>query len=175
MLRSGNRLDADVIVTATGLQLQALGGITLAVDGEKVDPTDRFVYKEFLIEDVPNIAWCIGYTNASWTLRADMTARAVAKLLAYKSSNGYTHAYPHLGGQSMAEKHTLNLESGYVKRSPRALPKSGTHRPWHVRHNYLLDLIDHRFDRIEEQMVFGRVAQHTQTSTGSASSPTAVR
>jgi cation diffusion facilitator CzcD-associated flavoprotein CzcO len=158
VLQSGQRVDADVIVTATGLQLQALGGITLAVDGEDVDPTDRFVYKEFLIEDVPNMAWCVGYTNASWTLRADMTARAVAKLLAYMGSHGYTHAYPHLGGKPMAEKPTFNLESGYVKRSLHALPKSGTHRPWHVRHNYVLDLIDHRFDRIEESMVFGRVA-----------------
>jgi hypothetical protein len=147
--------------------LQALGGITLRVDGADVDPTNRFVYKEFLLEDVPNMAWCIGYTNASWTLRADMTARAVAKLLAYMRSHGYTHAYPHLGGKAMKEKPTFNLESGYVKRSPHALPKSGTKRPWHVRHNYVLDLIDHRFDRIDESMVFGRVAspvKQTQTA-----------
>lgn len=156
VLRSGERIDADVVVTATGLQLQALGGIRLVVDGEDVDPSDRFVYKEFLLEDVPNMAWCIGYTNASWTLRADMTAKAVAKLLAYMDSRGYTHAYPHLGGTPMKEKPTFNLESGYVKRAPHALPRSGTKRPWHVRHNYLLDLIDHRFDRIEESMVFGR-------------------
>jgi cation diffusion facilitator CzcD-associated flavoprotein CzcO len=158
VLKSGQRIDADVIVTATGLQLQALGGIKIVVDGNDVNPTDRFVYKEFLIEDIPNMAWCIGYTNASWTLRADMTARAVAKLLAYMESHGYTQAYPHLGGVPMKEKHTFNLESGYVKRAPHALPKSGTRRPWHVRHNYVLDVIDHRFDRIEESMVFGRVA-----------------
>ncbi|MCW2515617.1 MAG: putative flavoprotein involved in transport, partial [Mycobacterium sp.] len=94
VLKSGRHLDADVIVTATGLQLQALGGIEVVVDGEPINPTDRFVYKEYLLEDVPNMAWCIGYTNASWTLRADMTARAVAKLLAYMDSHGYTHAYP---------------------------------------------------------------------------------
>jgi cation diffusion facilitator CzcD-associated flavoprotein CzcO len=163
VLQSGNRIDADVIVTATGLALQALGGISLRDDGEEVDPTDRFVYKEFLLEDVPNMAWCIGYTNASWTLRADMTARAVAKLLAHMQSRGYTHAYPHLGETVMNEKPTFNLESGYVKRSLHALPKSGTHRPWHVRHNYVLDLIDHRFDRIEESMVFGRVASPVTT------------
>ncbi|MDT5177975.1 MAG: hypothetical protein QOJ95_2173, partial [Mycobacterium sp.] len=73
VLKSGRHLDADVIVTATGLQLQALGGIEVVVDGEPINPTDRFVYKEYLLEDVPNMAWCIGYTNASWTLRADMT------------------------------------------------------------------------------------------------------
>jgi len=157
VLKSGGRIDADVIVTATGLQLQALGGIELSVDGEEVKPTDRFVYKEYLIQDVPNIAWCIGYTNASWTLRADMTARAVAKLLAYMDSHGYTHAYPHLGDVPMKEKPAWDLAAGYVQRAPHALPKSGTKRPWHVRHNYVLDVIDHRFDRIEESMVFGRV------------------
>ena len=126
VLKSGGRIDADVIVTATGLQLQALGGIALSFDGEEIKPTDRFVYKEYLLEDVPNMAWCIGYTNASWTLRADMTARAVAKLLAYMGTHGYTHAYPHLGGVPMKEKPTFDLDAGYVKRAPHALPKSGT-------------------------------------------------
>jgi cation diffusion facilitator CzcD-associated flavoprotein CzcO len=158
VLRSGERIDADVIVTATGLQLQALGGISVSIDGAEIKPTDKFVYKEFLLEDVPNVAWCIGYTNASWTLRADMTARAVAKLLAYMDSHGYTHAYPHLGDKPMPEKPTFDLQSGYVQRALHALPKSGTHRPWNVRHNYVLDVIDHRFDRIEESMVFGRVS-----------------
>jgi cation diffusion facilitator CzcD-associated flavoprotein CzcO len=158
VLKSGGRIDADVIVTATGLQLQALGGISVSVDGAEIKPTDRFVYKEYLLEDVPNLAWCIGYTNASWTLRADMTARAVAKLLAYMENHGYTHAYPHLGGVPMKEKPTFDLEAGYVQRAPHALPKSGTRRPWKVRHNYLLDVVDHRFDRIEESMVFGRAS-----------------
>jgi cation diffusion facilitator CzcD-associated flavoprotein CzcO len=157
VLKSGERVDADVIVTATGLQLQALGGITVSVDGNEVKLTDRFVYKEYLIEDVPNMAWCIGYTNASWTLRADMTAKAFAKLVAYMDARGYTHAYPHLGGVPMKEKLAWDLQSGYIQRAPHALPRSGTRRPWHVRHNYVLDVIDHRFDRIEESMVFGRV------------------
>jgi cation diffusion facilitator CzcD-associated flavoprotein CzcO len=156
VLRTGDRIDADIIVTATGLQLQALGGVALSIDGAEVKPTERFVYKEFLLEDVPNMAWCIGYTNASWTLRADMTARAVAKLLAYMESHGYTHAYPHKGPGPMQEKRTWDLEAGYIQRSEHALPRSGTRRPWHVRHNYVLDVIDHRFDRIEESMVFGR-------------------
>jgi cation diffusion facilitator CzcD-associated flavoprotein CzcO len=158
VLASGARLDADVIVTATGLQLQALGGIQIFIDGDEIKPSDRFVYKEYLLEDVPNMAWCIGYTNASWTLRADMTAKAVAKLLAYMDSRGYTHAYPHLGEAPIAEKPAFDLDAGYIKRAPHALPRSGTRRPWNVRHNYVLDLIDHRFDRIEESMVFGRAA-----------------
>jgi cation diffusion facilitator CzcD-associated flavoprotein CzcO len=169
VLASGRHLDADVVVTATGLQLQALGGIRIVVDGEVVDPCDRFVYKEYLIEDVPNMAWCIGYTNASWTLRADMTARAVAKLLAYMDAHGYTHAYPHLGNVAIDEKPTFDLEAGYIKRAPHALPRSGTRRPWHVRHNYVLDLIDHRFDRIEESMVFGRVHAASSSDAPAAS------
>jgi hypothetical protein len=86
-----------------------------------------------------------------------MTARAVAKLLAYMESRGYTHAYPHLGSTPMQEKSAWDLSAGYVQRAPHALPKSGTRRPWNVRHNYFLDAIDHRFDRIEESMVFGRI------------------
>ena len=159
VLKSGKHIDADVIVTATGLQLQALGGVAVSIDGAEVKPQDRFVYKEHMLEDIPNMAWCVGYINASWTLRADLTARAVAKLLSYMDSRGYTHAYPHLGDQPMPEKPAWNINAGYVQRAAHVLPKSGTHRPWNVRHNYVLDVIDHRFDRIEESMVFGRASQ----------------
>jgi cation diffusion facilitator CzcD-associated flavoprotein CzcO len=167
VLKSGHHLDADMIVTATGLRLQALGGITVSVNGEKIDPADRFVYKEHMLEDLPNMAWCIGYTNNSWTLRADMTARSVAKLLAYMDSHGYTHAYPRRADNAMPEKPLWNLQAGYVKRAAHVLPKSGTHRPWHVRHNFVLDAIDHRFDRIEESMVFGRAARASAASARS--------
>jgi cation diffusion facilitator CzcD-associated flavoprotein CzcO len=155
VLRNGQHIDADVIVTATGLQLQALGGVHLSIDGAEVKPQDRFVYKEHMLEDVPNLAWCVGYINASWTLRADLTAKAFAKLVSYMGTHGYTHAYPHLGDKPMAEKPAWNINAGYVQRALHALPKSGTHRPWNVRHNYVLDAIDHRLDRIEESMVFG--------------------
>jgi cation diffusion facilitator CzcD-associated flavoprotein CzcO len=154
-LTSGAHVDADIIVTATGLQLQALGGVTVSIDGAEIKPQDRFVYKAHMLEDVPNLFWCVGYTNASWTLRADMTARATAKLLAHMKSRGYTHAYPHRDGEPMPEKPAWDIQAGYVLRSPHALPKSGTKRPWNVRQNYLADAIDYRFDRIEEAMVFG--------------------
>ena len=158
-LKSGGHLDADIIVTATGLQLQALGGAAISLDGNEIKPRDRFVYKAHMLEDVPNLFWCVGYTNASWTLRADITARATAKLLAHMASHGYTHAYPHLGDEPMAEKPSWDIQAGYVKRSLHALPKSGTKRPWNVRQNYLADAIDYRFDRIEEAMVFGRAVR----------------
>lgn len=164
-LESGGHLDADIVVTATGLQLQALGGAVISVDGVGVDHRDRFVYKAHMLEDVPNLFWCVGYTNASWTLRADITARATAKLLAHMASHGYTHAYPHRGNEPMDVKPSWDIQANYVKRSGHALPKSGTKRPWNVRQNYLADAIDYRFDRIEEAMVFGRAA-HPAPLTG---------
>jgi cation diffusion facilitator CzcD-associated flavoprotein CzcO len=158
VLKSGRHLDADVIITATGIQLQALGGVTVNIDGEKINPHERFAFRRYLLEDVPNAAWCFGYSNASWTLGADMTARSVAKLLAYMDSHGYTHAYPHLGDAHMPEQPVFNLQSGYVLRSQNVLPKSGVRRPWAVTHNYLRDALGNRFDGIEESMVFGRAA-----------------
>jgi cation diffusion facilitator CzcD-associated flavoprotein CzcO len=157
-LQSGGRLDADIIVTATGLQLQALGGAAISLDGNEIKTSDRFVYKAHMLEDVPNLFWCVGYTNASWTLRADITARATAKLLEHIASHGYTHAFPHRGNEPMAEKPSWDINAGYVQRSVHLLPKSGTKRPWNVRQNYLADAIDYRFDRIGEAMVFGRAA-----------------
>jgi cation diffusion facilitator CzcD-associated flavoprotein CzcO len=160
-LESGKHLDADIVVTATGLQLQVLGGASISLDGVPVNPCDRFVYKAHMLDDVPNLFWCVGYTNASWTLRADITARATAKLLAHMSAYGYTHASPHLGDQPMTVKPSWDIQAGYVKRGLHALPKSGTKRPWHVRQNYLADALDYRFDRIDEAMVFGRATERT--------------
>lgn len=155
-LASGRHLDADIVVTATGLQLQALGGARLRVDGVAIDPCDRFVYKAHMLEDVPNLFWCVGYTAASWTLRADITARATAKLIAHMAEHGYTHAYPHRGDVSLASKPTWDINANYVLRSPHALPKSGTRRPWNVRQAYLPDAVDYHLGRIAESVVFGR-------------------
>lgn len=156
-LKSGKHIDADIVVTATGLQLQALGGVRISLDGVEITPQDRFVYKAHMLEDVPNLVWCVGYTNASWTLRADITARATAKLIAHMRSRGYTHAYPHLGAEPMNEKSTWDIQAGYVLRNRHVLPKSGTERPWNVRQNYFADAVDYNFvDKIDEQMVFGR-------------------
>ncbi len=172
-LQSGTHLDADIIVTATGLQLLALGGVNISIDGTDVLPQDRFVYKAHLLEEVPNLAWCVGYTNASWTLRADMTARSVAKLLAYMNSRGYTHAYPHRGDAPLQEKLAWDIQANYVLRNPHALPKSGTKRPWNVRQNFFADAIDHHFDRIDECMVFGRAADMRPLNPPVAASATA--
>ena len=108
VLQSGRHIDADIVVTATGLQLQALGGITVSIDGEKINPHDRFVYKGYMLDDVPNLAWCIGYTNASWTLRADMNAEAVAKLLAFMISRLHARL-PAPAGQGSAGEADLGF------------------------------------------------------------------
>jgi cation diffusion facilitator CzcD-associated flavoprotein CzcO len=161
-LSSGGHLDADIIVTATGLQLQALGGVEISIDGVPLKPQERFVYKAHMLQDVPNLIWCVGYTNASWTLRADITARATAKLIAYMASRGYTHAYPHLV-RPMPEKPTWDIQAGYVLRNLHALPKSGTRRPWNVRQNYFADAIDYNFvDKIDEDIIFGRSPASTK-------------
>lgn len=164
-LKSGRHVDADIIVTATGLQLLALGGVRVSLDGAEIKPQDRFSYKAHMLDGVPNLFWCIGYTNASWTLRADMTARSAARLIDYMKSRGYTHAYPRLGGGPMPEKPTWDLQAGYVMRSLHALPKSGTRRPWVVRQDYFADVLDHRFiDKIDEDMVFGRARQQASVA-----------
>lgn len=156
LLESGDEIPADIIVTATGLKLQAFGGIELSLDGQRVAAHDKFVYKGHMIEDVPNVAWSIGYTNASWTLKADMTAQAVAKLLLHMRSHGYTHAIPDRDGKPVESRPVVDLASGYVTRSLGELPKSGTERPWSVRQNYILDRIDARFDDLTDSMTFGR-------------------
>jgi cation diffusion facilitator CzcD-associated flavoprotein CzcO len=165
MLKSGRHLDADIIATATGLQLQALGGVRISLDGNEVKPQDRFSYKAYMLNDVPNLFWCIGYTNASWTLRADMTARSAAKLIEYMSSHGFTHASPHLGNGPITEKPAWDLQAGYVLRNPHALPRSSTKRPWVVRQDYWADAVDHHFiDKIDEDMNFGRVSEAIRTA-----------
>ncbi|WP_307851838.1 NAD(P)/FAD-dependent oxidoreductase [Williamsia sp. CHRR-6] len=156
-LSSGAHLDADIVVMATGLKIQAFGGITLAVDGVTVDPHERFLYRGRMLEGVPNFAWIFGYTNASWTLRSDMTARSVAELLDYMDSHGYTHAYPDRNGKSIPELPMVDLQSGYIQRAADVLPKSSTERPWKVGANVLLDYIDHLRGQVTDSMTFGRV------------------
>jgi cation diffusion facilitator CzcD-associated flavoprotein CzcO len=154
-LTSGEHLDADIIVTATGMNMVALGGIAITIDGTELKPQDRFMFRARMVEDVPNLAWCIGYAGLSWTLRADMTARSVAKLLAYMNSRGYTSVYPHRGPAAMSASPLFDLTSGYVARRAHELPKSGSKRPWKVSQNYLIDAIGHRFERIDDALVFG--------------------
>ncbi|MBO0856459.1 MAG: NAD(P)/FAD-dependent oxidoreductase [Nocardia sp.] len=137
-LASGKVLEADVVVSATGLQLLAFGGIALEVDGKPVDLSDQFVWQGTMLTGVPNFAVCIGYTNASWTLRGDLTSRLVCKVLAHLDRRGYEAVVPE-PDRALSERPLLDLASGYIQRSIAEFPRQGDRHPWKVRQNYILD------------------------------------
>jgi cation diffusion facilitator CzcD-associated flavoprotein CzcO len=139
LLSSGDELRADVVVTATGLELLFLGGIALSVDGATVDPATRLTYKGMMIEGVPNLALAIGYTNASWTLKCDLTCDYVCRLLNHMHERGLTGCVPRNRDASAASGPILGLTSGYIQRSAHLLPKQGTKHPWKVHQSYLRD------------------------------------
>ncbi len=149
-LRSGGALPADVIVTATGLRMKLMGGATLTVDGATVDPGSRMLYKGAMLEGVPNFAFAVGYTNASWTLKCDITARFVSRLLAYMKRRGQASVRPEAKPGSSSEAPMLDLKSGYVERAAGLLPRQGTRAPWRVRQNYTLDLLAFRTGRMAD-------------------------
>ncbi|MGY5309029.1 flavin-containing monooxygenase [Nocardia gipuzkoensis] len=137
-LKSGRVLEADVVITATGLKLLAFGGIAPSVDGARVELSEQFVWQGTMITGVPNFAVCIGYTNASWTLRADLTSRLICKVLNHMDRKGYAAVMPQPQGE-LAEHPLLDLASGYIQRSIGDFPRQGDRHPWKVRQNYLLD------------------------------------
>ena len=139
LLASGNAIEADIIVTATGLELLFLGGIALSVDGEPVDPSTRLTYKGMMIEGVPNMALAIGYTNASWTLKCDLTCDYVCRLLNHMRERGLTECVARNRDASATSGPILGLTSGYIQRSAHLLPKQGTTHPWKVHQSYLRD------------------------------------
>jgi cation diffusion facilitator CzcD-associated flavoprotein CzcO len=149
-LESGAELEADVIVTATGLNLLFLGGAQLVVDGEEVELPARMTYKGMMLDGVPNLAFTTGYTNASWTLKADLTSEYVCRLLAHMDAHGYRRCVPEIKDPSIAEQPLLNFTSGYVLRSLHKFPKQGSKAPWRLRQNYPLDLRAVRFSPIDD-------------------------
>ena len=139
MLESGQELEADVIITATGLELLFMGGIEVLVDGEKVDASERLTYKGMMLEGVPNMALAIGYTNASWTLKADLTSEYVTRLLNHLHDNDLRQCTPvNVDGQ-VSTAPLLGLNSGYITRAAGRLPKQGTAFPWQVYQSYVRD------------------------------------
>ncbi len=139
-LESGRVLEADVVVTATGLKLLAFGGIEPQVDGRAVELSEQFVWNGAMMTGVPNFAVCIGYTNASWTLRADLTHRLVCKVLRWMERTGHQAVVPQPEGD-LAPRPLLDLAAGYVQRSIGAFPRQGDKAPWQVRQNYVLDSV----------------------------------
>ena len=149
-LASGADLPADVIVTATGLQLQLFGGMAVAVDGARVDFAQTFNYKGMMYSGVPNFANAFGYTNASWTLKADLTSEYVCRILKHMDRTKTTVATPVRDARAVGETPFLDFSSGYVTRAMAQFPKQGTAPPWQVHQNYLRDLVALRYGRVAD-------------------------
>ncbi|WP_448657884.1 flavin-containing monooxygenase [Sphingomonas sp. CJ99] len=161
-LADGHYLPADILVTATGLELKLMGGIAVSVDGMPVKLPETLNYKGMMLSDVPNLAICFGYTNASWTLKADLTAAYVCRLLNTMGSRGMRQATPRISARATGEAPFLDFTSGYVQRALQSFPKQGTRRPWRLRQNYLLDLIALKFGSVDQEMTFSNpVPQRT--------------
>jgi cation diffusion facilitator CzcD-associated flavoprotein CzcO len=159
-LRSGQELEADVVVTATGLNLMFLGGMKLEVDGSEPDQGDLLIYRGMMLADIPNLVFTIGYTNASWTLKADLVAEYVCRLLNHMDANGYDVCVPHLNDPSVTQEPIMDFNSGYVLRAVDALPKQGSKEPWKLRQNYAIDLRSLRYGSLEDgAMTFSRKAR----------------
>jgi monooxygenase len=156
-LRSGIELQADLVVTATGLTLQVLSGLELTVDGASVDPSKRFTYKGMMYSDVPNFASSFGYTNASWTLKSDLTCAYVCRLLNHMQKTGARRCMPRVRDADMAAEAWVDFSSGYFQRSLDKLPKQGSRKPWKLHQNYLRDLLAMRFASVKDDaMEFSR-------------------
>ena len=160
-LESGERLEADIVITATGLSLLVLGGMQMRVDGREVDLSRTLTYRGMMLGGVPNMAMATGYTNASWTLKADLICQYVTRLLNHMDARGYTQATPRPPADPGETEPFLNLTSGYVLRSLDRFPRQGAASPWRVHQNYLRDIALIRRAGLEEGMQFtaGSVAK----------------
>ena len=156
-LRSGQELEADLIVTATGLKMRFMGGIDVEVDGRRIQPNDTMVYKGMMLSDVPNLAFAVGYTNASWTLKCDLTSEYVCRLLGHMERHGFVQCRPRRNDPSVKEVPLIDFSSGYVQRALPMMPKQGSAAPWRLYQNYALDRVMLRRGRIDDPaMEFAR-------------------
>ena len=156
-LKSGSELEADLVVTATGLALQLLGGMTVEVDGKAINPADTLAYKGMMYSDMPNFAVVSGYTNASWTLKADLVCEYVCRLLNHMQKNGLRQCTPRLDDPDMERLPWVDFSSGYIQRAADKFPKQGARRPWRLHQNYAMDLMSLRYGSVRDKaMVFSR-------------------
>lgn len=150
LLKSGEKLAADIIVTATGLVLKLFSGMQLVVDGTPVDLPKTLVYKGMMFSDVPNFAFAVGYTNASWTLKCDLAAGYVCRLLNHMDQHGYLMCIPRVNEPDIGDQPVIDFNSGYVLRSLHTLPRQGLKTPWRLHQNYVKDLSMMRYGRVED-------------------------
>jgi len=138
-LESDEHLDADIIVSATGLNMKFMAGASFYVDGQQVDFADTVSYKSVMFSNVPNLSLAFGYTNASWTLKCDLTNQYVCRLINHMDEHGYKQCTPRLNDENMERLPFLDFTSGYIMRFIDKLPKSGRENPWKLKHNYIFD------------------------------------
>ncbi len=150
-LTSGDELQADIIITATGLNLQLFGGAKIRRNGMPVELNDTMAYMGMMLTDIPNMAFTIGYTNASWTLKADLVSEFVCRVLNYMDSQGFETVVPQHPGDSVDERPLMDFTPGYVLRALDYLPKAGSVMPWRLKQNYLLDLPLIRRGRVDDE------------------------
>jgi len=168
-LKSGEQLKADIIVTATGLVLKLFSGMQLELNGVPVDMPKMLVYKGMMFSDIPNLAFAVGYTNASWTLKCDLAAGYVCRLLNHMDRHGYATCTPRVNDSDIELEPVLDFNSGYVLRALPSLPRQGSKTPWRLHQNYVKDLSMMRFGRVEDgtmEFKAAPVAQRTETATG---------
>jgi cation diffusion facilitator CzcD-associated flavoprotein CzcO len=157
-LANGDELEADIVVTATGLNLLPAGGMSLTVDGRDVVLPETVAYKGMMLSGVPNFALALGYTNASWTLKCDLVSEYVCRLLSHMDSSGYTTCTP-VPPDGPEREPLLNLKSGYIMRSAAILPKQGPRPPWKLYQNYPRDVVMMRHRSVEDEgMRFSRAS-----------------
>jgi cation diffusion facilitator CzcD-associated flavoprotein CzcO len=149
-LASGAELEADVIVTATGLNLLAFGGIELSVDDREIALNETMSYKGMMLSGVPNYAFSVGYTNASWTLKCDLTCEYVCRLLNHMDEQHLSYCTPVNRDPSVREMPFLDFSSGYVQRSIDKFPKQGSKAPWRLHQNYALDIVNLKFGSVQD-------------------------
>ena len=150
-LTSGAELQADIIVTATGLNMQLFGGATVTRNGDSVDLTKSMCYKGLMLSGVPNMAITFGYTNASWTLKADLVSEFICRLLNYMDANGFDRVEPEHPGATVDEQPFMDFTPGYVRRAMDSLPKSGSEAPWKLKQNYFFDMRTIRYGKVDEE------------------------
>jgi cation diffusion facilitator CzcD-associated flavoprotein CzcO len=149
-LVSGEELEADLVVTATGLNMVPLSGVELSVDGEPVALPERMTYKGMMLNDVPNLAFTVGYTNASWTLKCELTCEYVCRLLNHMDAHGHQVCTPRRD-PTVAEQPIIDFSSGYVLRGIAQYPKQGDRPPWRLYQNYARDLVLLRRGSLEDE------------------------
>ena len=165
-LKSGQTLKADIVVCATGIELSGLGNIEFTIDGNPVCIPDRWTYKGIMLSDMPNLAWIFGYIRSSWTLRSDLIARFVCRLLNHMTQHGLRQCTPTLTDASMPLEPWSDFSSGYIQRAAHLFPKRGTRPPWKLKQNYVHDLMTLRHGRVDDgAMVFSNPVPQPKLAT----------